>query len=86
MSMIGKILDWFGADGLAHVLVSLVLCALLAAFMPVWIAALAAFAAGIAKELVYDLWMKRGTCDLKDVVCDMAGTLLGIAVALLQCL
>lgn len=84
--MMGKILNWFGADGLAHVLVSLVLCAILGAFMPVWIAALSAFAAGIAKELVYDLWMKKGTCDLKDVLCDVMGILIGIIIVLLQCL
>ena len=80
--MMGKILAWFGTDGLAHVLVSLVLCAVLAAFLPWWAAVIITLAVGVAKEFVWDLWLKRGTCDLKDIVCDIAGTLLGITIVL----
>lgn len=80
--MIGKILNWFGTDGLAHVLVSLVLCAVLAVFLPWWAAMIITLAVGVAKEFVWDLWLKRGTCDLKDIVCDIAGTLLGITIVL----
>lgn len=81
--MIGKILNWFGTDGLAHVLVSLVLCAVLAAFLPWWAAVLITLVVGFIKELVWDLWLKRGTCDLKDVLCDVMGILLGVFILLL---
>ena len=37
--MFSRILNWFGQDGLAHILVSLILCAVLAAFLPWWAAA-----------------------------------------------
>lgn len=81
--MIGKILNWFGVDGLAHILVSLILCAVLAAFLPWWAAVLITLAVGVAKEFVWDLWLKRGTCDLKDVLCDVMGILLGAFIVLL---
>lgn len=84
--MIGKMLNWFGADGLAHVLVSLVLCGILSAVVPVWAAVLATMATGIAKELVWDWWLKKGTCEVRDVLSDAIGTIIGAFIALLQTL
>lgn len=84
--MIGKALNWFGVDGLAHMLVSLILCAVLAAFMPVWIAALVAIAIGFIKELMWDWWLKKGTCEVRDVLSDAIGTIIGAFIALLQTL
>lgn len=81
--MIGKILNWFGTDGLAHVLVSLVLCAVLAVFLPWWAAMIITLAVGVAKEFVWDLWLKRGTCDLKDVLYDAIGIILSVVILFL---
>lgn len=52
--MLSRILNWFGQDGLAHILVSLILCAVLAAFLPWWAAVLITLAIGVAKELIWD--------------------------------
>lgn len=84
--MIGKVLNWFGVDGLAHVLVSLVLCGVLSAVLPVWSAVLATMAIGIGKELVWDWWMKKGTCEVRDALSDAIGAILGAFIALLQTL
>ncbi len=84
--MIGRILNWFGTDGLAHVLVSLVLCGVLSAVLPVWAAVLVTMAIGIAKELVWDWWLKKGTCEVRDALSDVIGTILGAFIALLQTL
>lgn len=84
--MIGRILNWFGTDGLAHVLVSLVLCGVLSAVLPVWGAVLVTMAIGIAKELVWDYWLKKGTCEVRDALSDAIGTILGAFIALLQTL
>lgn len=84
--MMGRILGYFGQDGLAHVLVSLVLCAVLAAFLPLWAAVLATMAIGIGKELVWDWWMKKGTCEVRDALSDAIGAILGAFIALLQTL
>lgn len=80
--MIGRLLNRVGTDGLAHILVSLVLCGVLGAFLPLWAAVLATLAVGLAKELVWDWWLRRGTCDLKDVLCDAIGVLVGVLVSL----
>lgn len=71
--MIGQILNWFGTDGLAHVLVSLVLCAVLAALLPWWAAALITLAIGIVKELVWDKLLKKGTAEWRDIIADAVG-------------
>ena len=84
--MIGKILNWFGTDGLAHVLVSLILCAVLAAFLPWWAAALITLAIGVAKELIWDRWMGRGTADWHDIICDALGIVGGVVIEILNAL
>lgn len=68
--MIGRLLKYFGQDGLAHILVCLVLCAVLGAFLPLWLAAVITLAVGFIKELVWDLWMEKGTAEWRDIVSD----------------
>ena len=84
--MIGRLLKYFGQDGLAHVLVSLVLCAVLGAFLPLWAAVVITLAVGFIKELVWDLWLEKGTCEVRDALSDAIGTILGALIALLQTL
>lgn len=47
-------------------------------FMPLWAAVCAAVLCGLAKEFVWDKWMKKGTFDRKDLMADAAGAVLGI--------
>lgn len=84
--MMGRILGYFGQDGLAHILVSLVLCAVLGAFLPLWAAVVITLAVGFIKELVWDLWLEKGTCEVRDALSDAIGTILGAFIALLQTL
>ena len=84
--MIGKILNWFGQDGLAHILVSLVLCAVLGAFLPLWAAVVITLALGFIKELVWDLWLEKGTAEWRDIVSDAVGILLGVLIIILNAL
>ena len=81
--MIGKILNWFGQDGLAHILVSLVLCAVLGAFLPLWAAVVITLALGFIKELVWDLWMEKGTAEWRDIIADAVGIAIGVVLVLL---
>lgn len=80
--MIGRILNWFGTDGLAHVLVSLVLCGVLSAVLPLWAAVLVTLAVGVAKELVWDLWLGKGTAEWRDIIADAVGIALGAVLEL----
>ena len=84
--MIAKILGYFGQDGLAHVLVSLVLCAVLGVFLPLWAAVLITLSVGFIKELVWDLWMEKGAAEWRDIVSDAVGILLGVLIIILYTL
>lgn len=84
--MIGRLLKYFGQDGLTHILVSLVLCAVLGAFLPLWAAVLITLAIGIAKELVWDKWLKKGTAEWKDIIADAVGITLGAVLTVLDML
>lgn len=80
----GAFLDKVGADGLLHTLVSLVMCALLCAFVPWWWSVSATAAVGAAKELLWDWAMKKGTPSWKDFLCDVAGMAAGLGLALIN--
>lgn len=82
--MMGRILGYFGQDGLLHILCSLVLCAVLGAFLPLWAAVLVTVAVGISKELVWDRWLNKGTAEWRDMVSDAVGVLLGVVLVLLN--
>lgn len=84
--MIGRLLKYFGQDGLAHIIASLVLCAVLGAFLPLWAAVVITLAIGIAKELVWDLWLKKGTAEWRDMVSDSVGIVLGVLIIILYAL
>lgn len=75
---INKILNYIAQDGLLHIILSSLIAAILSLFLPIWVAAIITFAIGLAKELVYDLWLKKGTCELKDLICDVVGIIIGI--------
>ena len=84
--MMGRLLKYFGQDGLAHILSSLVLCAVLGVFLPLWAAVIITLAVGIIKELVWDLWMEKGTAEWRDIVSDAVGILLGVLIIILHTL
>lgn len=81
--MIDKIILWIGLDGMAHLLACLVICAVLGALLPCWVAALVSVCVGIAKE-VYDLLSGRGVCDSHDIVCDVMGAFAGYMLIVIQ--
>lgn len=80
--MMGRLLKYFGQDGLAHILASLVLCTVLGVFLPLWAAVIIALAVGIIKELVWDLWMEKGTAEWRDIVSDVVGIAICAAIEL----
>ena len=73
-----RILSYLGQDGLLHLLMSLILCLILSVFMPLWASASITFFIGIAKELVWDNVLGKGSMEMKDIVADIAGVLIGV--------
>ena len=80
--MMKRILTYFGQDGLLHILCSLVLCAVLGAFLPLWAAVLVTLAVGFIKELVWDKLLKKGTAEWRDIIADAVGIALGAVLEL----
>ena len=72
-----KILDYFGTDGLAHIVCSAALTAVIGLFMPAWAAAIITAGIGIGKELIWDKLLGKGTFDVKDLAADALGIIIG---------
>lgn len=80
-----RIVNWIAADGLLHVETSFILTVIFALIVPIIYAALIALAIGFIKE-AGDVWVKR--CNnwnqaLHDIICDVAGVLLGVVICML---
>lgn len=73
---------WVAFDGLLHIETSFILVLLFRLFMPAFFAVLAALVLGLAKEVVDIWWRKSNTWRqaLHDIICDLAGILLGVAL------
>lgn len=75
--MIQKIYNYFGQDGLLHIICSSILVGIFNLFFPLLIAIIITAVIGIGKELIYDKLMKKGTCDKKDIISNLIGISLG---------
>lgn len=78
-----KILNYLGTDGLLHLGVSLILCQIIAIFLPIWAAVLISLAVCVLKELIWDKLLKKGTPEWKDILADALGIILGGSLYLL---
>lgn len=66
-----------GADGLAHLLVCMMLTMVLVPLMNLWLSILIVLCVGIGKEL-YDKFAKNTEFSTKDLICDVIGIVLGL--------
>lgn len=76
--MISKFFYYFGVDGLSHIIVCNVLVTLLSFFIPLYFSVLMTIIIALAKELIWDKIMKRGTFEIKDLIADAIGVIIGI--------
>ena len=75
--MISKVFNYFGYDGLKHVIASNVMVVVLNLILPLWVAVFVAALAGVGKEVVWDKLMNKGTFDKKDLIADAVGIIIG---------
>ena len=73
-----KILDYFGVDGLLHIICCMVIMQLLGNFLPLWAAVLITAAIGLGKEFILDRRLKKGTFEKRDLLADAVGIVLGL--------
>ena len=72
-----KILNWVGTDGLLHIICSVIIVSVLNVLLPLWAAVLITAIVGIGKEFIWDKWLKKGTFEKKDLLCDLIGIIIG---------
>lgn len=72
-----KILNCIGQDGLLHILCCIVLVSIIDIVLPLWVAVLITAAVAVGKELVWDLWLGKGSPSWKDLLCDLIGIAIG---------
>lgn len=70
-------------DGLLHILCVAILALSLFAFIPYLPSIIIAAAVAIAKELIYDLWLKKGVAEWHDIICDLVGLIYASIVYLI---
>ena len=75
--MFTKLANYFGTDGLLHILCSIIAMTSLNIFLPVWISVILVLLIGIGKELIYDKLMGKGTPSWKDLLADVIGIIIG---------
>lgn len=73
-----KLISLIGTDGVLHITCSTAITLECRRWgMPRWAAGLASLSIGAGKE-IYDKASKKGTPSLKDIGCDVIGTLIGM--------
>lgn len=79
--IIQSIWGWIRRDGFLHAETCALIAIAVSLFLPWWAGGVAALLAGIAKEL-WDL--KHGVASWHDIICDLAGIAVGVAVSVIQ--
>lgn len=69
-----------GNDGILHFLICFALCAVLANYVNIGLAFFIPVFIGFGKEILWDAWMKKGQFQWKDLLCDIAGSLLAALI------
>lgn len=75
--MVQKVYEYFGQDGMLHIICSSILVGVFDLFLPLWIAVIITASIGVAKEIVWDKLLKKGTFDKKDLIADAVGIVIG---------
>lgn len=70
-------------DGFLHILCVAILALSLFSFLPYIPSIIIAAAIAVAKELIYDLWLKKGVAEWHDIICDLAGLIYASIVYLI---
>lgn len=70
-----SLFNYMSSDGMRHCIVSATLTALLSLIFPWWVAGLAVFVVGIAKEV---LEARTAPFEWHDVVCNLIGIIIGV--------
>lgn len=80
--LVQKAYNRIGADGLLHYFACFSITAIYANYVNVGLAFFAGIFIGFLKEIIWDGWLKKGTFELKDLICDIAGSVTAFLILL----
>lgn len=72
-----KFISYFGTDGLLHILANILIVNIFDRMVPLFVAIIIAAAISVLKELLWDKYLNRGTCEKKNIIADTLGIILG---------
>lgn len=75
--MLEKIFNYFGLDGMKHIIACNLIVVLANIILPLWVAVVIAAGIGAGKEIIWDKMLKKGTFDKKDLIADAVGIVIG---------
>lgn len=75
VNLTGPLFNYMSSDGMRHCIISSTLTALLALILPWWVAGLAVFGVGMAKEV---LEARAAPFEWHDMACNLIGIIIGI--------
>lgn len=78
MNLINIVFNYFNFDGCKHIIISAILVSILKLFIPIVIATIIVLIIGIIKGLIWDKYLEKGTCELKDLYANIIGIIIGI--------
>ena len=78
INLINVVFNYFNFDGCKHIIVSAILVCIFKLFIPMIVAAIVVLVIGVLKGLVWDKYLKQGTCELKDLYANIVGIIIGI--------
>lgn len=70
-------LNWIGIDGYAHIVTCAALTLFFCYFAPWYWAGTISMGIGIIKEII-DYFIPSHTTSIKDIICDLSGTVVGV--------
>lgn len=83
MKTLSVVWKWVGTDGLLHITCSTVIVLIAGMFISILGSVLVALAIGVAKEVIWDKLLKKGSPSWHDIICDLIGVAIAVIVLLL---
>lgn len=77
MNLVNTVFNYFKFDGCKHIIISTILVNIFKLFIPMIVAAIVVLVIGVLKGLVWDKYLGKGTCELKDLYANIVGIIIG---------
>lgn len=71
-------------DKWMHLIVGFTIVTTISLFLPAWVGFTLGVLATLAKDFIWDKWLKKGTFELADIYCGVVGSFIGFWLGFLS--